>query len=101
MTDWFSTQGKKLLEMKLGIAWFCIFTLGSLCSCIIAALQGVEWEKIDHQARFLIVVAIILNLSNTIGAFINQAITKLSKGQNPLPGVGNGGSTPPMAGREP
>lgn len=73
---------------RLTYVYCAIFLIGSVCSIVMASLQGVTWVTLDTQTRVLIVVAGIWNFCNTAGALV----VKIGKATgNPIPI--NGGDT--------
>ena len=74
------------------IMWVCLFTIGSLGSSALTALSGTDWSAADGQTRLMIYIAIFVNWSTVMGAFLNQAISRAKKGEDILPGSG---TTPP------
>ena len=70
-----------ILEWRLAIFWFILFSVNSLCTAITAALAGTDWAQIDGQAKFMVYVAILLNWTGTIMAFVSKNAGKISQGQ--------------------
>lgn len=68
---------KQILAWRIAIIMFALFSLNSLCTAIIAALTGTVWNELDGQAKFLIILAIFVNWSGTIMAFLSKAAQKM------------------------
>lgn len=86
------TETQKELRW-LAIIWGSLFSIGALGTSVLAALTGADWTRLNGQARFLIVVAIIVNWSGTMGAFISKAVARMRDGKSPVNG---GDSNPPF-----
>lgn len=69
------------LEWRIGIFWFCLFSINSLCSAIIIAIEGKDWSAMSHGQRFIIVVLILMNWTNLLMAFLSKAAQRIK--QNP------------------
>lgn len=71
--------------------WFIIligilFSVNSLCSCMVAALAGAgKWDALDGTAKFIIVICIIGNWTGTLLAFGSRAVERYLQGKTPLP----------------
>lgn len=70
-----------VLEWRLAAFWFILFSVNSLCTAITAALVGADWATMDAQARFMVCVAVVLNWTGTIMAFVSKNATKISQGK--------------------
>ena len=68
------------LEWKIAIMWFCFFTISSLGTAIIAASAGSVWGNLGWQERFTVILAIAVNWSNTMMAFLSKASKKIASG---------------------
>lgn len=75
------TQAK---AWRFAILWFVLFSLNALGTAIIAALTGADWFTLDPQSKFMICVAIFVNWSGTIMAFMSKAAKKIESGQLPF-----------------
>lgn len=58
---------------------FCLFSLNSLGTSIIASLMGTNWDTITGQQKFEIIVAILVNWTGMIMAFFSKATQKVQK----------------------
>lgn len=70
-----------ILEWRMAIFWFVLFSVNSLCTAITAALAGTEWAHIDDQAKFMVYVAIVMNWTGTIMAYVSKNANKISHGK--------------------
>ena len=61
----------------LSILYIVLFTIGSLSTSAMAALTGKHWSTLSGTDKTIICLAIIGNWSNSMLAFINQAITRI------------------------
>lgn len=83
---------------RLAILWFCLFSVNSLGTVIIAALQGAVWAQLSTQAKFLIITAIVSNWTGTIMAYVSKQAKRadagqaaeLANGSAPIPEGGTG-----------
>ena len=67
----------KLLEWRMAICWFVLFTIGSLASAISASLVNADYSAMNGQSRFLMYLAIIISWANTMMAFFSKAAKKV------------------------
>ncbi len=82
-------------ELKtLAIVWAIFFSLNSLCTATIAALAGTKWVEVSAQTKFLIVLAIVGNYTNTMGSFISKAVSRIKDGKTIVNGSGD--TAPPF-----
>ncbi len=92
MGDLFSKATLRVIAWRMAIFWFVLFSINALFTATIAALTGTDWEAINNQKRFLIVLAILTNWTGTIMAFVSRAAGKLREEidndntNNPPPG---------------
>lgn len=61
---------------RIAILWFLVFSINALGTSAIASLTGAKWEHLDTQEKILIVIGITVNWTNTIGAFLHNAVKK-------------------------
>lgn len=71
------------LEYRMAVFWFCLFSVNTLCSAIIVALEGKDWTTLKRSEQFIIVIAILMNWSGTIAAYISKASQKIKSGDIP------------------
>lgn len=69
----------KLLEWRMAILWFVLFSVNSLCSCVVAAMAGSVWSSLGTQEKFTMVVAILGNWTGTIMALFSKAAKKVDQ----------------------
>ena len=69
----------KLANMAwvLSIMYIILFSIGSFTTSAMAALTGKHWSSLSGTDRVIIICAIAGNWSNSMLAFINQAITRI------------------------
>ena len=75
----------KALEWKMAAVWFALFSLNSLGTSVMASLTGAEWSQLDGQSKFMICVAVFVNWTGTITAFISKAGSRIQQGQPLFP----------------
>lgn len=85
---------------RMVIAWFALFSVNALCSAILAGLTGKYWSQVDPQDRFLIIIAITMNWTGTIQAFLFSAVKNMQQGKSILQG-GPGDDSTTMITKEP
>jgi hypothetical protein len=71
-----------VIEFKIAICYFILFSINTLCSAIIISLTGKDWSTLKTQDHFLIIIAIIMNWTGTIIAFISQAARRIKQTNN-------------------
>jgi hypothetical protein len=76
---------QKTVIHKMTVIWLVIFTSGSLGTSILTALAGTDWGTIGSQEKLMIYIAIFVNWTNVIAAFINQAISRVKQGEDIVP----------------
>ncbi|MDE2097616.1 MAG: hypothetical protein KGL39_10245 [Patescibacteria group bacterium] len=69
---------------RMAIFWFILFSINSLCTCIVSAMAGSVWANLGSQEKFTVVVAIIGNWTGTIIAFVSKAARKIEEGKEPF-----------------
>lgn len=88
------TQESKGELRLLAAMWFILFSVGALGTSILAALTGTDFATLPLQGKFLIIVAIAVNYSNTMGAFISKAVSRVKAGKSIV--NGDGDTAPPF-----
>ena len=71
-----------VLQYKIAVAWFVLFSINSLGTCILSASSGCVWDNLDWQAKTTVVVAIFVNWTGTIMAFLSTASKKIKSGSD-------------------
>ena len=69
---------------KLALWRLFLFSFNALCTSIMTALAGTVWGGSDGQTKFLIVISIAANWTNTLMAFFDKSLTRASEGKDPL-----------------
>ena len=69
----------KLIEYRMAVFWFCLFSVNSLCSALLLALTNAVWADMDGQSRFLVIVGVIFNWTNIIMAFISNSARRIKE----------------------
>ena len=69
----------KALEWRMAVLWFVLFSVNSLCSCIVAAMAGSVWSNLQTQEKFTVIVAIVGNWTGTIMALFSKAAKKVEQ----------------------
>jgi len=75
---------QKVWEIRVSVAWFVLFSINSLGTCILAASAGSVWGNLGWQEKFTVAVAVVVNWTGTIMAYLKQAAKKIEAGQNPI-----------------
>ena len=52
--------------------WIVLFSLNSLGTCVLAASSGCVWEVLDPQSKLTVVVAVFVNWTGTLMAFLSR-----------------------------
>lgn len=84
MTKLFTKAKVTLLLYKMVILRFVLFTVATLCTSILGALSGTDWDALNGQAKFMICTSILATWSGTMVAFFDRTISKLSPEGDPL-----------------
>ncbi len=69
----------KVLEWYMAVCWFVLFTINALCTAILASLVNSDWDNMNHQSKFLMVVAVLGSWANTMLAFFSKAAKKVEQ----------------------
>lgn len=77
----------KAVLYRMAILWAIFFSVNSLGSAIMVALAGTEWENCDTQTKFLIYVAIAVNWTNTLIAYLNKGIAAMADSPDLISGI--------------
>jgi len=64
-------------KKTMAIVWFVIFSVNSLCSAVLISLIGANWITMDGQGKFMVIMAVIMNWTNTLGAFLFTRLKKV------------------------
>ena len=78
------TNWQKAWEIRVSVAWFILFSINSLGTCVLAASAGCVWSALGWQEKFTICVAIIVNWTGCVMAYLKQAAKKIESGQFPI-----------------
>lgn len=70
------------LEWRMAVVMFILFSISSLCSCILAAMAGSIWHLLDNQSKFTVIVAILGNWTSTIIAYISKSAQRIKQGDD-------------------
>lgn len=76
---------KEKLATNMTLVWFILFSVNTLCSSMMAGLAGKYWSQMNPEDRFIMVVAIVMNWTGSIQAFLYQAINRVQHGGGLLP----------------
>ena len=68
-----------MLEYKMAILMFVLFSVNSLCSCFVASMAGSVWATLDTQSKITVVVAMVGNWTGTVIAFVSKAATRIKQ----------------------
>ena len=78
---------------KMAIWWFVLFSLNSLGTCFIAASAGCVWENLGTQEKITVIVAVFVNWTGTIMAYLSKAA---KKGELTIPDPDPAAPVPPV-----
>lgn len=92
MNDQSNTTKTSLWEFRAAIGYCALFSFNAICSAVVIALTNVSWETLDNQAKFLVFVAIGLNWSNVMLAFISKQAQRIKQTGEVFP-LGSGDTT--------
>lgn len=82
----------RLLVWRAGL-----YVGGVLTSATLAALSGMQWVQADAQTKFMVVLGIFGTVAGTIGAFLDDSVKKLARGEVPGADIPNSlGSASPF-----
>jgi hypothetical protein len=73
------TLSTSLIEFRMAILYFALFSVNAFCSALMIALANVTWSTLDGQGKFMIYVALIWNWTNTVLAFMSKQATRLKQ----------------------
>lgn len=76
-------------EFRMAIAYFILFSIGALCTAIMASLVNSDWSAMNTQSKFLMFVAIIGSWVNTIMAFVSKQAGRIKKTGEFFPDLGD------------
>lgn len=79
MQDLINSTKNMVIFYKVAIARFVLFVIVTMGTAITGALTGTKWDQIDHQTKFLIIVAIVVNVSSTVMAFLDKTLARLAQ----------------------
>lgn len=68
-----------ILEYKMAILFFILFSLNATFAALIIALTNVTWVTLDGQGKFMVFVAVGLNITNTVMAFMSQQAKRIKQ----------------------
>lgn len=68
-----------VLEYRIAVFWFLLFSVNSLCTSITASMAGSVWMNLGEQEKFTVIVAIIGNWTGTIMAFLSKASSRIKQ----------------------
>lgn len=67
------------VEFRMTIFWFILFSLNALGTSVLASLTGTDWATLDPQSKFMIVVAVLVNWTGTIMAFVSKQAGRIKQ----------------------
>lgn len=81
------TTGNGLAKTSLAMAWAwgIFFSFNALGSCILAAFVNATWEDMSTAKRVLMFIAIFVNWTSMMMAFLSKTMARLDAGKNPVP----------------
>lgn len=67
------------------LIWRAVFYVGAtVTSATLGALSGMNWSQADGQTRFMVVLGVFGTIAGTLGAFVDQAVQRVAKGEAPF-----------------
>jgi len=81
MSDWLN---KQWVLNRMAFLWFVLISFSSLATCIVASLQNAQWDMLNGQAKFLLVLVVFMNWSTAMGALITNTAKKIESGKMPF-----------------
>lgn len=81
MSDFLTTAKDAVAYHWLTVVYFLLFSINSLALAIVASLMNAEWSELSHSSKFLVVVVIIGNWTNTMLSFINKTLHRAEQGK--------------------
>lgn len=79
MPDSIKNAGTNIWEFRMAIFWFILFSTNALGTAVIASLTGTDWETLDPQDKFMICVAVFVNWTGTIMAFMSKQAGRIKQ----------------------
>jgi hypothetical protein len=77
MSELISKAKEQILMRALMMMYALLFTCAALASSLLASLIGATWSQLDTQGKVMIVLAVFVNWSTVMLAFVNRAATRL------------------------
>ena len=74
--------GKVTLQMA--VAFAILFSLQSLCTCIVAAFVNTSWDEMSTFKHVMVCIAILGNWTTTLMAFLSKTMARLEAGKPPI-----------------
>ena len=85
MSEMLNRAKTSILEWRMAICWFILFSVNSLATCLIASLVNCNWSQMDAQAKLLMALTVLANWTGTIMAFVSKAGSRIQQGQPLFP----------------
>ena len=79
MSTFINKTKLQIIAWRMSIFWFVLFSFNALGTAFLAASAGSVWSNLDTQAKATVIVAVFVNWSNTIMAYIKQAAKKVEE----------------------
>lgn len=80
----FTDQAEKMVLMRLALARILLYTLWSMGCSWQSCMANIIWGNLTASEKFNIFVAMFVNWSTVMLAFLDRTISRISSGQNPL-----------------
>lgn len=91
MSELMNKAKSSIWEFRVAIGWFIMFSINALCSAIMISLLNTTWSNLDGEAKFLIVVGVVWNWTNTIMAFTSKQAARIKQTGDIFPMSGDTG----------
>jgi hypothetical protein len=70
------------MVQRIVLLRFLLFVVGAIVTSITVALVGTSWADANAQTKFLIVLSIVGNIANTLGAFFDKSLARVVQGKD-------------------
>lgn len=84
MKEFLLGQAEKMILMRLAIVRILLYTLWSMGCSWQSCMANVLWGNLTMSEKINIFVAMFVNWSTVMLAFLDRTISRISSGQNPL-----------------
>lgn len=79
LSDGASEAKIKLLEWRMAICWFVLFSTVSLASALVSSLVNSRWDMMEAQDKILMTLTVFISWGTTMMAFFSKAAKKVEQ----------------------